>query len=138
MRVENIYHEHQLLAIVFYHQDILPGVHFYTPDSISLQVGNQLRKKGEMIKPHRHIPVQVDKKDNLQEVLYIESGKMKVNFYADEGQVVASKILNPRDMILLIAGGHGFEFLEETRMIEVKQGPYNPGSRKALETKDVK
>jgi hypothetical protein len=26
--------------------------------------------------------------------------------------------------MLLASGGHGFEFLEETEMIEVKQGPY--------------
>ena len=28
-------------------------------------------------------------------------------------------------MILLAAGGHGFEVLEEVEMIEVKQGPYS-------------
>ena len=27
-------------------------------------------------------------------------------------------------MILLCAGGHGFDILEETEMIEIKQGPY--------------
>ena len=27
-------------------------------------------------------------------------------------------------MILLAAGGHGFEMLEPTEIIEVKQGPY--------------
>jgi hypothetical protein len=27
------------------------------------------------------------------------------------------------DVVLLIAGGHGFEVLEELNMIEVKQGP---------------
>jgi hypothetical protein len=27
-------------------------------------------------------------------------------------------------VIVLVSGGHGFEMLEETEMIEVKQGPY--------------
>jgi len=35
-----------------------------------------------------------------------------------------SKILNKGDVILLVNGGHGFEMLEKTEMIEVKQGPY--------------
>jgi len=25
---------------------------------------------------------------------------------------------------MLLSGGHGFEFLEDTKMIEIKQGPY--------------
>ena len=28
------------------------------------------------------------------------------------------------DTIILLAGGHGFNILEDTKMIEVKQGPY--------------
>ena len=35
-----------------------------------------------------------------------------------------SRVLGAGDVILLIAGGHGFEVLEELNMIEVKQGPY--------------
>ena len=36
-----------------------------------------------------------------------------------------SKILKKGDVILLINGGHGFEMLEKTEMIEIKQGPYS-------------
>jgi hypothetical protein len=32
--------------------------------------------------------------------------------------------LNRGDVILLAFGGHGFEMLEESEIIEVKQGPY--------------
>jgi hypothetical protein len=32
--------------------------------------------------------------------------------------------LHAGDVILLAYGGHGFEMLEATEMIEVKQGPY--------------
>ena len=35
-----------------------------------------------------------------------------------------SSILKTGDVILLADGGHGFEMIEETEMIEVKQGPY--------------
>ena len=33
-------------------------------------------------------------------------------------------MLKTGDIILLAQGGHGFEFLEESEIIEVKQGPY--------------
>ena len=36
-----------------------------------------------------------------------------------------SEILNEGDFIILINGGHGFKMLEETEIIEVKQGPYS-------------
>lgn len=39
-------------------------------------------------------------------------------------QNVDSHILETGDVILLSEGVHGFEILEETEMIEVKQGPY--------------
>ena len=33
-------------------------------------------------------------------------------------------MLGPGDVILLCDGGHGFVMLEESEIIEVKQGPY--------------
>jgi hypothetical protein len=38
---------------------------------------------------------------------------------------VDSRVLLTGDVILLAGGGHGFEMLEETEIIEVKQGPYD-------------
>ena len=28
------------------------------------------------------------------------------------------------DIVILVAGGHGFEMLEDTVLMEIKQGPY--------------
>ena len=35
-----------------------------------------------------------------------------------------STILNKGDVVLLAFGGHGFEMIEESEIIEIKQGPY--------------
>ena len=70
----------------------------------------------------------MQKEETLKEVLYIESGKVKINFYNDRWEEIDSRILNQGDMILLVKGGHGFEMLEETVMVEIKEGPYNPAS----------
>jgi hypothetical protein len=45
--------------------------------------------------------------------------------------------LQTGDVILLIQGGHGFEMLEETEIIEVKQGPY-AGEQDKTRFKDIR
>jgi len=133
LNVEEILYKNELLAIVFHKKTIDSGVHFYVENERSLQVGKQRRVKGEVIKPHRHIKVKVAREETLQEVLYIEKGKVKITFYTDQWEEIDSRILNVGDMILLIKGGHGFEMLEETEMIEIKQGPYDPEATKRME-----
>src|SRR3989338_1804827 len=128
MKVEHVRQDGESDAIVFYHQPIASGVHFYVENDRSLQVGKQLRRKGEEVNPHRHLPVNIQRNETLEEVLYIEKGKVKITFYDDQWEKNDSRILTRGDMILLIKGGHGFEMLEETVMVEVKQGPYNPAA----------
>lgn len=128
MKVEHIQQGGDRVAIIFYNRPIEPGVHFYVGNGNSLQVGKQFRLKGEQIKPHRHLPVKIDREETLKEVLYIEKGRVKINFYNDRWEEIDSRILNQGDMILLVRGGHGFEMLEETVMIEIKEGPYSPAS----------
>ena len=47
-----------------------------------------------------------------------------MDFYDEQQNYLESHVLEGGDVILLASGGHGFEILEETEMIEVKQGPY--------------
>ena len=57
-------------------------------------------------------------------MLLIKKGSLRVDFYDGSRNYLESRILAAGDVILLAAGGHGFEVLEEVEMIEVKQGPY--------------
>lgn len=99
------------------------GIEFFTPNDFSQQLGYMNRPKGYNIPPHRHNLV--ERKVTLtQEVLYIKSGRVRVDFYTDDQNYLESRILEKGDVILLAAGGHGFEMLETSEMIEVKQGPY--------------
>ncbi|MEJ5227785.1 hypothetical protein [Thermodesulfovibrio sp.] len=81
------------------------------------------RPKNYIIPPHVHNPV-VREVQLTQEVLFIKSGKVRVDFYDDDKNYLKSTILEAGDVILLAHGGHGFEMLEESEIIEVKQGPY--------------
>ena len=81
------------------------------------------RKKGHQIEPHIHN--YVSREIMLtQEVLFIKSGKVRVDLYDDHKKYYESRILNRGDIILLANSGHGITVLEESEMIEVKQGPY--------------
>jgi hypothetical protein len=55
----------------------------------------------------------------------VRIGKIKVNFYDNDKVYFESQIIETGDVILLARGGHGFEMLEPSEIIEVKQGPYN-------------
>ena len=39
-------------------------------------------------------------------------------------ELVATRELRQGDVMLMIAGGHGFRMLEDTILLEIKQGPY--------------
>ncbi|TAH39139.1 MAG: hypothetical protein EYC69_13190 [Bacteroidetes bacterium] len=121
--LEKIIENNILLAIIIgnsYKQD---GISFFTDDNFSQQLGYMNRPKGHVIEPHRHNLVSREVVQT-QEVLFVKSGKVRVDFYNDDQKYIESRILLPGDVILLAAGGHGFEMLEPSEMIEVKQGPY--------------
>ena len=82
------------------------------------------RPKGYKIIPHHHNNVKRVIK-TTDETLIIKSGKVRIDFYDEKKKYLKSKILKKGDVILLINGGHGFEMLEKTEMIEIKQGPYS-------------
>jgi hypothetical protein len=121
--LEEILHEGKLLSIIIRNQYRKPGIAFFTPDTFSQQLGYMNRPKGHIIPPHVHnlVPREVTL---TQEVLFVKSGKVRVDFYDDGMVYLHSRILFGGDVILLAQGGHGFEMLEESEMIEVKQGPY--------------
>ena len=81
------------------------------------------REKDYVIAPHVHNIVQRDVK-LTQEVLVIKSGKVRVDYYDDDRNYLESRVLIQGDVVLLASGGHGFEILENSEIIEIKQGPY--------------
>lgn len=99
------------------------GVHFFTPDSFSQQVAFMKHPTGKRIAPHVHNLVSRQVL-YTQEVLFIKQGRIKVDLYSSQKKFLTSRVLESGDLILLCGGGHSFEILEETSMIEVKQGPY--------------
>lgn len=112
------------LAIIIRSKFSYEGIKFFSDEKDSQQIGYMKRPSGYEIMPHRHnlVPREVHL---TQEVLFIRKGKVRVDFYSDSQEYISSEILNQGDVILLSNGGHGFKMLEESEIIEVKQGPYS-------------
>ena len=121
--IEQITCQNRLIALIVSYQFNQPGIHFFTPNELSQQLAYMHHPTGKVIQPHVHNPV-IREVTHTQEVLFIKSGKLRVDFYNDQQEYLDSRILEAGDVILLVTGGHGFEVLEEIEMIEVKQGPY--------------
>jgi len=121
--IERIMDGERELALIIRHHFHRDGIEFFTPGSYSQQIGYMNRPAGYVIEPHVHnaVPREVQ---FTKEVLLIRSGRLRVDFYSEAQEYLESTILEAGDVILLAYGGHGFEMLEPTEMIEVKQGPY--------------
>ena len=121
--VERIEYQGEEMAIIIRNDYSEEGIHFLTSNDYSQQLAYMHHQAGHQIIPHYHniVPRTVH---YTQEVLVIRKGKVKVNFFNMDRECIADTILTDGDVILLCAGGHGFDILEETEMIEIKQGPY--------------
>lgn len=130
LNVQTIKYKGKILAHIFRNSLRAEGVRFLTPDSYSLQLGLLEHKRGVVLKSHQHNPDVKYKVDTTQEFLYVEKGEVKVTYYSNDWKKVRTFVLKKGDFILHVDGGHGFEMLKKSRLIEVKQGPY-PGEKAA-------
>ncbi|MGE4169868.1 MAG: hypothetical protein AB7F28_04030 [Candidatus Margulisiibacteriota bacterium] len=112
--------DYALILRTHYHAE---GIQFFTPEHAAFQLGYMNRPKSHRITPHSHNPVRREIHETM-EVLWIKSGKVRVDFYNEAQRYLQSRILEQGDVVLLTFGSHGFEMLEASEMIEVKQGPF--------------
>ena len=113
-----------LLAVIIRGNSPLPyGTSFLTDEKQSQQVGLIRYGAGHVIPPHAHNRVSRTV-TMTQEVLFVRKGLVLVTIFNSLRQRVAERTLSPGDAIVLLAGGHAFEFLETSELVECKTGPY--------------
>lgn len=113
-----------LYAIIHRKNDWKNGLDFLTPDEAFCQVGTWWYQKGKKLRAHRHIHNERPNKVTQECVIAI-NGSMRVDFYDDDDNVFRSEILNTGDIMIMLAGGHGYEILEnDTKILECKNGPF--------------
>jgi mannose-6-phosphate isomerase-like protein (cupin superfamily) len=127
-QIEQISVGEKIVAIIVRSRFNPNGIEFVTPEHLDLQVGYMSRPSGYEIQPHIHVP-RTRMVETTQEVLFVRKGNVRVDFYNDEHRHVKSTQISSGDLILLTGGGHGFEMLDDTELIEVKQGPHLPDDK---------
>jgi hypothetical protein len=96
---------------------------FLTPDDCDLQVGHVVYPAGGEIVRHMHLPVERTVRGTA-EVLVVQDGRCEVDVYDTHKELVASRELRAGDILIAVNGGHGFRVLEDTVLLEIKQGPF--------------
>ena len=99
------------------------GIGFFSNDNDGLQLGYMNRPDGHIIVPHTHNKIKREVYFT-EEILFIRSGMVRVDFYDENQQYIESYIVHAGDIVILKAGGHGFKVIERADIFEVKQGPY--------------
>ncbi len=122
--LERIVCAEKLLAVILRANYQADGIVFFTPGDFSQQLGYMRRPAGHVIPPHVHNEI-LREVTLTNEVLFLRSGRVRVDFYDDDHNYLESRVLTSGDIILLARGGHGFEMLEPSELVEVKQGPYS-------------
>ncbi len=97
---------------------------FLTDDSAPLQLGMNFYRAGDVIPAHFHLTREIQL-NQIHEVIVIGHGKTKLVLYDRNKKSLGEAMLVKGDIVLLTGGGHGFEIIEDTKIVEVKQGPYD-------------
>ena len=121
--ISKIVSDGKLFAIIIKNNFRTQGIHFFTDDSDTQQVAYMQHDKGHIIQNHYHNEI---KREVLftKEVLVMKKGQLKCLFFDDKQNLISTQIIETGDVLVLIAGGHGFECISDVEMFEIKQGPY--------------
>lgn len=121
--VDHITWRDQYIATIIRAEYLPDKTTFVTPDDYYQQAGFVVYPKGGVIPRHSHLPLQRHL-IGTPETLLVRKGRVVVDLYALDKSLLATSTLQEGDIILLVAGGHCFRCLEDTVLLEIKQGPY--------------
>ena len=120
-KMEKILHDGKLVAIRI---DSLPaGSQPVTPPEEALQVLTLKHPKGRVVEPHVHAPHHRET-ESLQECLVVLRGRLRVSLFDDAGAVHTQCDIAEGETCIIFRGAHSVEFLEDSEVIEIKNGPF--------------
>lgn len=122
--MRQVIHNNKTYALLLFPEDFQPGAKFVSEPDWRLQVGLLTLPPDHAIAAHTHLPQEALPLESTQEFLLVVSGKMEVNFFDETGEPFHTETVRQGEALFHIRGGHAFRFFEQTRLIEVKSGPY--------------
>lgn len=121
--IQEIYDKNEQIALIIKNNYSNNGLNFLTQENSIQQVAYISQKKNTVINAHIHSQIQRTIV-GTPEVLFIKEGKIRLDLYTQDKKYIESTILETGDIAILQYGGHGIKCLENSKFIEVKQGPY--------------
>lgn len=119
--MEKISHKNILIAVRV--KRLKNGAIPLTEAGEPLQVLAHKRKAGKITPAHFHLPKR-RVTQTLQECLIMIKGRIKVDLYGIHKKKIKSLYLSAGDIVIFMGGGHAVHILEDTELIEVKNGPF--------------
>lgn len=123
--------DNELLAMIFPFENQLMPVQYIGNEENFLQVGLMRRGLNHPVKAHKHNSV-TRIIPRTQEVLILLAGSMNINFFDLNDSLIEAVRVEAGHICMLLHGGHGIDFLEESELIEVKQGPHLGASDRTI------
>ena len=97
---------------------------FFTDNHLDFQVASFKLDKDTEIDRHIHNK-QNRAIETTSEALILLSGKLEVMIYDNNLKFVDRLEVQPEEIVVLFSGGHSLKVMEESRFIEIKQGPFD-------------
>lgn len=98
---------------------------FFTGDEFFLQVGRLCFDEGQEVRKHRHLSAE-RRVPYSAEVLIVSSGRLEYTVwdYANPSNQIRQGVAEAGQILVFGKVAHSFRSLTDTKIIEVKQGPY--------------
>jgi hypothetical protein len=128
--MEQITYKGEVIAVIVRAKHHVDNVEFLSQEDDPLQVGLLRRHAKQSAAAHRrsYKPQTVSV---MQQVIYVIQGELRLTLYDEKTELAILELnMSDGDIALLKKHAHGVDFLAETLILEVKQGPY-PGVKDA-------
>src|ERR1700716_129835 len=123
MNLESVEYQGTRYAEIIRADTRVPITRFFSPPESSFQFGLLAHEAGFSEPPHYHKPFLREITD-LQQMFVMQRGRVVIELYSDEGDLLQEIDLRAGDAIVLIHGVHALRALEDFQAISIKQGPF--------------
>ena len=111
------------LAELLYANTKSNSTFFYSDENSPLQLGIMVHSSGFIEPAHRH-PIISREKTATQQAFTVLKGKIFVDFFKENGELIKEVKLSKHDTILIIEGIHRIRVKRKSKCITLKQGPF--------------
>jgi hypothetical protein len=95
-----------------------------TADALPMQIVVLARDPGSRVNPHYHVNDRPAQSDTRHQIMICQSGRARIGLYTRAGEHVDTVEIRQHDLILMTEG-HSIEFVDpQTRLVEIKMGPF--------------